>query len=100
MIVHLRPTAREDIFAAGRFYDTQEGGLGDQVTDFLQDRVMELELTGGMHPQRGGFHQMVVQGTFPYYVIYYSLELDGVHVRAVMDHRRDPGTIRRRLSEV
>jgi len=43
---------------------------------------------------------MAVQGTFPYYVIYYSLELDGVHVRAVVDHRQDPKTIRRRLREV
>jgi len=100
MTVHLRTTALEDIVAAGRFYDTQEGGLGDQVTDFLQDRIMELELTGGMHPQHGGFYQMVVQGMFPYYVIYYSLELDGVHVRAVLDHRQDPRTIRRRLREV
>lgn len=100
MIVHLRPTAQEDILAAGRFYDTQEGGLGDQVTDFLQARIMELELTGGMHPHRRGLYQLVVQGVFPYYVIYYSLELDGVHVRAVMDHRRDPRTIHRRLREV
>ena len=100
MTVHLRPTAVEDILAAGRFYDTQEGGLGDQVMDFLQSKMEELELTAGMHPQRGGFHQMVVQGTFPYYVIYYSLELDGVHVRAVVDHRQDPRTIRRRLRKV
>ncbi len=100
MTVHLRSTALEDILAAGRFYDAQEGGLGDQVTDFLHSRLKELELTGGMHPQRGGFHQLVVQGMFPYYVIYYSLELDGVHVRAVVDHRQDPRTIRRRLREV
>jgi len=50
MTVHLRPTALEDILAAGRFYDTQEGGLGDQVVDFLQSRMKELELTGGMPP--------------------------------------------------
>jgi hypothetical protein len=100
MTVHLRPTALEDILAAGRFYDTQGGGLGDQVVDFLQSRMKELELTGGMPPQRSGFFQMAVQGTFPYYVIYYSLELDGVHVRAVVDHRQDPKTTRRRLREV
>ncbi|WP_395743304.1 type II toxin-antitoxin system RelE/ParE family toxin [Prosthecobacter sp.] len=100
MIVHVRPTALEDLFEAGRFYDTQEEGLGDQVMDFLQAKIVELELTGGMHPRHQGFHQMVVQGTFPYYVIYYSMELDGVHVRAVLDHRRDPKTIRRRLREV
>ena len=100
MTIHLRSTAREDILEAGRFYDDQEPGVGEQVIDFLQARIMELEFSAGSHPQHRGFHRMVVKGAFPYYVIYYSMELDGVHVRAVLDHRRDPGTIRRRLRNV
>lgn len=100
MMVHVRSTAKEDILQAARFYDEQEGGLGDRVTDFLEGQIMKLEATVGLHPCRRGFYQAVVAGTFPYYVIYYSLELDGVYVRAVIDHRRDPKTIRRRLREV
>ena len=100
MTVHVRPSAQEDILKAARFYDEQEGGQGDRVTDFLEGKIMELGSTGGLHPFRQGFYRAVVDGVFPYYVIYYSLELDGVHVRAVIDHRRDPRTIRRRLREV
>ncbi|MFN0076584.1 MAG: type II toxin-antitoxin system RelE/ParE family toxin [Prosthecobacter sp.] len=100
MMVHVRPTAQEDILEAARFYDEQEGGLGDRVTDFLEAKVMELGVTAGIHPLQGRFHRVVVDGDFPYYMIYYTLELDGVHVRAVLDHRRDPKHIRRRLRQV
>ncbi len=100
MTVHLRHTAQQDILEAARFYEKQEGGLGDRVTDFLEAKVKQLGSTAGIHPAQGRFHRAVVDGDFPYYVIYYTLELDGVHVRAVLDHRRDPKQIRRRLRQV
>jgi len=100
MKVHVHPTAGEDMLEAAWFYDEQEAGLGDRVVAFLESQIRELTRTAGIHRRAGRFYLVVVQGTFPYYVIYYTLEQDGVHVRAVLDHRRDPKSIRRRLRQV
>ena len=97
MKVHVHPGAREDILEAAWFYDEQEAGLGDRVASFLESQIHEIARTPGIHCRYGRFHGALAQGAFPYYVIYYTLELDGLHVRAVLDHRRDPKHIRRRL---
>jgi hypothetical protein len=100
MTVHVRPSAQEDVLNAAGFHVEQEGGLEDRVTDFLEGQIIELGSIGGLNPFRRGFYRAVVHGAFPYYVIYFSLQLEGVHVRAVIDHRRDPRTIRSRLRKV
>jgi plasmid stabilization system protein ParE len=100
MTLNVRQTAREDILNAARFYEKQELGLGDRVADFLEKEILSLLTTGGIHPFSQGLYRAVVKGDFPYYVIYYSLELDVIHVRAVLDHRRNPRKLSRRLREV
>lgn len=95
--VLLRRTAQKDILDAARFYEKQEHGLGHKVAVFLDGKIQELARTAGVHPFQHGFHRAVVDGAFPYYVIYYTLETGIVHVRAVFDHRRDPEKLRRQL---
>lgn len=98
MKVHIRPGARSDILDAAFFYDGQEPGLGDEVVDFLEEQIHDLKNFGAIHPLVLGFHRAVLQGRFPHYSVYYTIEKDGLHVRAVLDQRRDPRRIRRRLS--
>ncbi|MGV3658922.1 MAG: type II toxin-antitoxin system RelE/ParE family toxin [Prosthecobacter sp.] len=91
--------AQEDILKAARFYEKQERGLGARVVLFLREKMLQLTTVPGIHPMRWGFYQAVVDGDFPYYVIYHTLEQNALRVRAVFDHRRDPKRIRRWLSK-
>jgi hypothetical protein len=92
MKVIIRPGARSDILDAAFFYDEHEPGLGDEVID-------DLANFAGIHPLTRGFHPAVLRGRFPHYSIYYTIKKDEVHVGAVLDQRRDPRRIRRRLSK-
>lgn len=100
MKLFIRKSAQEDLLAAAEFYDEQEPGLGDEVMLFLEQQIFSLPDLAGIHPSVQGFHRAVVQGRFPYYAIYYTLEPDGLHVRAVLDQRRSPKTLRLRLRQV
>lgn len=100
MTVHVLRSAHEDILKAARFYEKQEKGLGERVIAFLETEVMKLGETAGIHPVHRGFYRAVVQGAFPYYLIYYTVDSKGVHVRAILDHRRNPRKIRQRLRDV
>lgn len=100
MKVHIRQTAREDILAAALFYESQEDGLGGEVLTFLEHKVLELTAYAGIHPMIRGFYRAPLRGRFPYFSVYYTLESDGLWVRAVLDQRRDPRTLLRRLRQV
>lgn len=100
MNVHIRQTAREDILEAALFYDDQEEGLGVEVMAFLDQKIRDLAMYAGIHPVIRGFHRATLRGQFPYFRVYYTMEADGMWVRAVLDHRRDPRTLHRRLREV
>jgi plasmid stabilization system protein ParE len=98
MNVIVRPGARSDILDAASFYDDQQPGLGDEVIDFLEEQIDGLAKFAGIHPLIRGFHRAVLRGRFPHYCVYYTIKKDEMHVRAVLDQRRDPRRIRRRLS--
>ncbi len=93
----IRRAAQKDILDAAKFYEKQERGLGRRPAAFLDGKIRELATSAGIHPFEAGFYRAVVDGSFPYYVIYYTLKANVVTVRAVFDHRRDPEKIRRKL---
>lgn len=92
------PQARLDLDEAAEFYEKQEPGLGGEVYAFLVAQIMELAVTAGIHPEKGGVYRSVVLGRFPYYSVYYQLEREAVTVVAVIDNRRDPAFNKSRLS--
>jgi len=55
-----------------------------------------LQHLAGHHRKVSGFHRLLAK-KFPF-AIYFSVESDEVCVRAVLDCRRDPERIRKRLS--
>ena len=99
MKVRITPSAEADLLAAAEFYDEQSPGLGEEVINFLHTEILQLQGTAGIHRKVRSFHLYVVQGRFPYYVIYYRLHESEAVVQAVLDHRRDPKLIRRTLRQ-
>ena len=57
--------------------------------------IDSLTLYGGIHALKSGFHSMLAS-RFPY-AVYYRLDNDEVVVRAVLDCRRNPAWIKKRL---
>ncbi len=97
-IIH--PSALDDLEQASVFYETQEMGLVAEVFADLSLDITKACNDAGSHPKMGKFYRYISSGRFPYFRIYYTIESDGVHVRAVLDHRRHPRKIISRLKEV
>ena len=95
MKVRILESAREDLRQGYRFYEQQQEGVGDYFLDMLSAEIDSLALYGGMHAMRSGYHR-TLSARFPF-AVYYRIESGEVVVRAVLDCRRDPAWIRRRL---
>ncbi len=80
------------------FYEAQETGLGDYFLSSLRSDIESLRISAGIHPiKHGDYHRMLCH-VFPF-AVYYTKSSDEVIVYAVIDCRRDPAWIRRRLNE-
>jgi len=87
--------APDDLIQGFRFYEGRETGLGAYFLDCLFSDIDSLLLYGGIHQVVYG-HRRCLFKRFPF-AIYYSVEEDIVHVHAVLDCRRNPLWIRKRL---
>ena len=90
------PSARDDLAAGVAFYESQGEGLGEYFRESLISDVDSLEIYAGTHQRVFGFHRLLSK-RFPY-AIYYSTDKEAIFVRAILDCRRDPKVLRRRLT--
>jgi hypothetical protein len=97
MKIAILPSAIEDLAEGERFYELQQSGLGDYFMDSLFSDIESLKLYGGIHRKIFGFHRALSK-RFPY-CIYYGVDAKTVIVRAILDCRRNPEWIKRRLTE-
>lgn len=96
--INILPRAWADLEDGAAFYERQCTGLGDVFADHLVAQIRELKTTHGIHPLvEGGFHRFVTDQRFPF-AVYYRCDARGIFIFAVLDCRRDPATIRERLS--
>ncbi|MBI3416145.1 MAG: type II toxin-antitoxin system RelE/ParE family toxin [Verrucomicrobia bacterium] len=95
MKIEILDDAKADLIAGYHFYEEQSSGLGSYFLDSLFSDIDSLLLYAGIHRVVFGSHRCVAR-RFPF-AIYYRIESDVVRVRAVLDCRRDPKWIRRRM---
>ena len=95
MKIKILDEAEQDLVDGVLFYESQDRGLGDYFLDSLSADIDSLQLFGGIHPIRSGRHCLLAT-RFPY-AVYYKIVNHVVHVQAVLDCRRDPAWIKRRL---
>lgn len=95
MRVRLLESAHRDLAEGFLFYERQGAGLGDLFADTLYAELEALSWSGGIHPVRFGFH-FAVSRRFPC-SIYYDATDGEVRVHAILDNRRDPARLARRL---
>ncbi len=97
MKVEILPSAREDLAEGFAFYEVQQAGLGAYFFDSVSSDIDSLALYGGIHRRVFGAHRLLAR-TFPY-AVYYDVVSDSARVKAVLDCRRDPRWIRRKLKQ-
>ena len=97
MLVKVLTDAYEDVLDGRNFYDAQELGLGAYFSRTIFSDIRSLSNFAGIHPKRHGYYMMLIR-RFPY-AVYYDIVEEEVQVIAVLDCRRDPDWIQRRLSQ-
>jgi len=92
------PAAREDLLAGYRFYERQSEGIGRYFLDSLYSDIESLALSAGVHPVFFDRYHRMLSRRFPF-AIYYRVYGEEVLVYAVLDCRRRPAVLRKRLNE-
>jgi hypothetical protein len=93
--IEILDEAEADLVEGFHFYENQENGLGWYFLDSLFSDIDSLLLYSGIHNIVNGYHRCLAK-RFPF-AIYYSIEDERICVSAVLDCRRNPSWLRRRL---
>ena len=95
MTIEVLDDAKADLIEGFHFYEEQSPGLGSYFLDSLFADIDSLLLYAGIHRLVFGSHRYLAS-RFPF-AIYYRIEAEVIRFRAVIDCRRNPAWIRRRL---
>jgi hypothetical protein len=95
MDIKLLDGAKEDLRNGWFFYERQSPGLGDRFLDAIEAEVQTLALYAGIHLKVEGFYRMLIR-RFPF-ALYYLIDDDTIAIYAILDCRRDPNGLRKRL---
>ena len=95
MEIRVLETAKEDLREGWKFYENNAVGLGEYFLDCIQADVRSPKIYAGIHEMAEGCHRMLVK-RFPF-AVYYLIDDDRVDVYAILDCRRDPDWIAKRL---
>ena len=97
MRIKILSIAEDDLEEGHRFYESQADGLGSYFLDTLNSDIDSLAYFAGMHRIVLGYHRLLSK-RFPF-AVYYRVADDVVTVFAVLDCRRNPSWIRKKLSK-
>ena len=97
MKIKILPSAGYDLDEGYYFYEKQAEGIGAYFLDSLFSDIDSLIVNGGMHPIYFGKYHRLLSKRFPF-AIYYQVQEKTVFVYAVVDCRRNPAWIRKKLS--
>lgn len=97
MRLAILPSAWDDLAEGYRFCESQSAGVGDYFRDALISDIDSLQATAGVPRKVNGHHRRLAT-RFPF-AVYYSVDNETVTVRGVLDCRRDPTWIRKRLRQ-
>jgi plasmid stabilization system protein ParE len=95
MKIVILPAARDDLAEGYDFYERQGEGLGTYFLESLFSDVESLRLYAGIHRRVFGCLRLLAK-RFPW-AVYDEVPGEEVRVKAILDCRRDPARIRRRL---
>jgi len=93
----LHPAARQEIVAAGEWYEEQRPGLGEAFARWLTTAIDRICSQPYIYPLLGqGLHR-TIPGRFPYQIIY-RVQDHLIVVVSVFHERGDPAALAARLA--
>lgn len=94
--VRILASASQDLVDGYRFYEEQAEGVGAYFLDSLYSDIDSLIINAGIHPIHFGKYHRLLSKRFPF-AVYYRIEGQIALVYAVLDCRRKPAWIRKKL---
>lgn len=95
MKIEILAEANDDLIVGYRFYEKQSPGLGSYFLDTLFSDIDSLLLYAGIHRVVFGSYRSLSK-RFPF-AIYYRIEGETIRIRAILDCRSNPASVRARL---
>ena len=96
MKIEIIDSAVNDLTDGAQFYNNIESGLGSYFLDSLFSDIDSLMLYAGVHEKFYVDYFRLLSKRFPF-AIYYKLSIDIIYVYAVLDTRKKPAWIRKKL---
>ncbi|MEP6913742.1 MAG: type II toxin-antitoxin system RelE/ParE family toxin [bacterium] len=96
MKIRILDRAEQDLVEGFQFYEAQQVGLGSYFLVNLYSDIESLGLYGGRHQKAYKNYHRLLSRRFPF-AVFYKVDGDAVFIHAVMDCRRNPAWIRKRL---
>lgn len=96
MRVKILNSAEKDLEEGFRFYESQSPALGAYFIDSIFSDIDSLEFFAGIHQKSFGYYRQLSM-RFPFAIYYQIKSNDEVLVFAVLDCRRKPSWIRKKL---
>ena len=97
MKIKITKSAYNDIVVAQNFYKTQKPGLGEYFQNSIFADIDSLNIYAGIHKVQQG-HYRLLSKKFPY-AIYYKIVDNAIIVTAILDCRRNPLWIKKKLKK-
>jgi len=98
MKIKILDQAEADLIEGFHFYETQQVGIGDYFLANLYADIESLRLYGGIHLKPYKNYHRLLSKRFPF-AVFYTVKDKIVFIHAVVDCRRDPAWLRKRLGE-
>ena len=96
MKIKILTSANQDLIDGYHFYEKQAQGLGTYFLNTLFSDVDSLKISGGIHPIYFDKYFRLLSKKFPF-AIYYRIKKNTALVYAVLDCRRNPAWLRKKL---
>lgn len=97
MKIKILDSAKDDLVEGYYFYENQSEGLGTYFLDSIYSDIDSLKIYAGIHRKQYKSFYRLLSKRFPF-AIYYRMKNQLVLVDAVLDCRRDPAWIRKKLT--
>jgi len=95
MTIKILDEAEKDIAIGISFYESQKDGLGKYFLDSILSDIESLHIYAGIHIVISDYYRLLSK-RFPF-SIYYKIKEDTIYIYAVLDCRKDPNSIAKRL---
>jgi|SRR3972149_3347905 len=96
MKIKILSSASQDLIDGYWFYEKQAEGLGTYFLDSLFSDIDSLTINAGIHPLHFGRYHRMLSKRFPF-AVYYRIENKTALVYGVLDCRRNPAWIKKKL---